>query len=218
MKAYKGMGMDGWVARWYARTRQNDIADFRQQARLVAGQLTPGAHLLEVAPGPGFFSIELARLGRYTITGLDVSTTFVEIAQANARTAGVAFDFRQGNASAMPFADASFDFTYCSAAFKNFSDPVGALNEMYRVLRPGGQAIIDDLRKDVSPDDIDAYIRQSGRTAFDAWLTGWTFRCMLIKRAYARDELKAMAAESRFGSCDIATNDIGVEVRLAKLA
>jgi ubiquinone/menaquinone biosynthesis C-methylase UbiE len=218
MKAYKGLGMDGWIARWYARTRENDIEDFRQQARMVASRLSPSARVLEVAPGPGFFSIELARLGPYTVTGLDVSATFVEIATTNAQHAGVSVDFRRGNASAMPFADHAFDLVYCSAAFKNFSQPVEALNEMYRVLRPGGEAIIDDLRKDVSRDTVDAYVKQSGRRALDAWLTTWTFRNMLIKRAYSTDDFSAMAAKSRFGSCDITSNPIGLEVRLLRPA
>jgi ubiquinone/menaquinone biosynthesis C-methylase UbiE len=217
MKAYKGLGMDGWIARWYARTRENDIEDFRQQARMVASRLSPGARVLEVAPGPGFFSIELAQLGPYTVTGLDVSATFVEIATTNALRAGVSVDFRQGNASAMPFADRAFDFVYCSAAFKNFSQPVEALNEMHRVLRPGGEAIIDDLRKDVSRDTVDAYVKQSGRRALDAWLTTWTFRHMLIERAYTTDDFRAMAAKSRFGSCDITSNAIGLEVHLSRV-
>jgi ubiquinone/menaquinone biosynthesis C-methylase UbiE len=217
MKAYKGLGMDGWIARWYARTRENDIEDFRQQARMVASRLSAGARVLEVAPGPGFFSIELAHLGPYTVTGLDVSATFVEIATTNALRAGVSVDFRQGNASAMPFADHAFDLVYCSAAFKNFSQPVEALNEMYRVLRLGGEAIIDDLRKDVSRDAVDAYVKQSGRRALDAWLTTWTFRHMLIERAYTTDDFSAMAAKSRFGSCDITSNTIGLEVRLNRV-
>src|SRR6516164_3317171 len=102
MKPYKGMGMDGFVARWYTRTRAHDMESFREQARSVAARLTPGARVLEVAPGPGFFAIELAKLGPFTITGLDVSRTFVQIATENARAAGVAVDFQLGNASAMP--------------------------------------------------------------------------------------------------------------------
>jgi hypothetical protein len=87
---------------------------------------------------------------------------------------------------------------------------------MYRVLRPGGEAIVHDLRKDVSSDEIDAYVKQSGRRALDAWLTRWTFRTMLIKRAYTTDELIAMARHSRFGSADMTTSSIGVEVRLLR--
>ena len=215
-KPWKGKGMEGWTARWYARTRRNDLEEFRRQARSVAEQLPTGGNVLEVAPGPGFFAVELAKLGDFQITGLDVSRTLVEIATENARKAGVRIDFRLGNASAMPFADDSFDFVYCSAAFKNFSEPVRALDEMQRVLRPGGAAVIADLRKDVSLDEIDSYVKQSGRSRMDAWMTKWAFRCMLIKRAYTQEDFIRMAGQSRFRSCQIRVGPIGLEVRLTK--
>ncbi len=217
-KPWKGRGMEGWTARWYARTRSKDMEDFSRQAHVVAGQLPAGADVLEVAPGPGFFAVELARLGDFKITGLDVSRTLVEIASETARQAGVKVDFRQGNASAMPFADDSFDFVYCSAAFKNFSEPVKALDEMQRVLRPGGVALISDLRKDVPLEEIDAYVKKSGRSLIDAWLTRWAFRTMLIKRAYTQGELIHMAGQSRFGKCQITIESIGLEARFKKAA
>ena len=134
-KGYQGVGMEGWRARWYARTRLNEIDDFRREAKKVAAKLGQESDLLEVAPSPGYFSIELAKLGNFHITGMDISRTFIEIASQNARRAGVNIAFRLGNASAMPFLDESFDFVYCSAAFKNFPEPVEAMNEIYRVLR-----------------------------------------------------------------------------------
>ena len=220
-KAWKGAGMEGSIARWYNRTRSKDMEDFRREASRIAGHLPEGASVLEVAPGPGFFSIELARLGnlkpgRFKITGLDVSRTFVEIAAENASKAGVAVDFQHGNASAMPFADDSFDFIYCSAAFKNFTEPVKALDEMHRVLRPAGQAVVVDLRKNVSVEDINDFVNRSGRSGFDAWITKWTLRHMLIKRAYTQETLIQMAQQSRFGSCEITTDGLGIELRLAK--
>src|SRR5262249_51929601 len=120
-------------------------------------------------------------------------------------------DFRLGSASAMPFADELFDFTYCSAAFKNFSEPVEALNEMHRVLRPGGQAVIEDLRKDVSVDEIDRYVKSSGRRVFDAWMTKWTFRLVLIRRAYTKDEFLRLAEASKFGRCEVRTASIAYQ-------
>ncbi len=192
--------------------------DFRREARTVADHLRAGSNVLEVAPGPGFFAIELAKLGDFKITGLDISRTFVEIARENARSAGVAVDFRLGNASAMAFDDETFDFLYCSAAFKNFSEPLQALDEMYRVLRPGGEAVVADLLKDVSLGAIDDYVRKSGRSKLDAWLTRWVFRCLLIKRAYTREELNRLAEQSRFGSCLIEDGPIGLELRFTKPA
>jgi 2-polyprenyl-3-methyl-5-hydroxy-6-metoxy-1,4-benzoquinol methylase len=87
-KVWKGKGMEGTVARWYARTRRNDMLDFRRDAKAVAECLSIGCHVLEVAPGPGFFAVELAKLGDFKITGLDISRTLVEIATENARKRG----------------------------------------------------------------------------------------------------------------------------------
>ena len=217
-KAYKGAGMEGWVARWYTRTRRNDMAEYRQQAGAIAVRLPAGCDLLEVAPGPGFFAVELLKLGDFKIAGLDISHTLVEIAKKNAASAGANIDFRLGNVSAMPFTDQSFDFIYCSAAFKNFSQPVEALDEMYRVLRPGGAAVIVDLAKDTPLAEIDAFVRKSGRNRFDAWLTRWAFRSMLLKRAYTREAFVQMAERSRFGGCEIVRASIGLEVRLGRAA
>lgn len=96
----------------------------------------------EVAPGPGYTIIELAKLGEYTITGMDLSFAFVEIGKKNAEEDGVEIKFCQGNVSAMPFKNEEFDFIFNRAAFKNFLDPAGALNEMYRVLKENGKVLI----------------------------------------------------------------------------
>jgi ubiquinone/menaquinone biosynthesis C-methylase UbiE len=215
-KAYKGSGMEGQTARWYARTRGNDVEEFRRQAHDIAKRLPRGCELLEVAPGPGYFAIELATLGDFKITGLDISQTFVQIASEHSRNAGVRIDFRQGSASAMPFSDEAFDFIYCAAAFKNFTEPVKALDEMHRVLRPGAAAVVMDLRKDVSLDQIDSYVDRSGRSWFDGWTTKQIFRRVLVKRAYTKEQFAHMAQESRFGGCEIREQDISLEIELRK--
>jgi ubiquinone/menaquinone biosynthesis C-methylase UbiE len=192
------------------------MEDFRHQAQAVAARLPAGSSVLEVAPGPGFFAVELAKLGDFGITGLDISRTFVELAKENARNAGVKIDFRFGNASSLPFPREFFDFIYCAAAFKNFAEPVKALDEMHRVLRPRGEALVVDLRKDVPLDELETYLKQSGRSRFDAWLTNWIFRRMLIKRAYTREQFLRMAEQSSFGACQITVSAIGFEVRFRK--
>jgi ubiquinone/menaquinone biosynthesis C-methylase UbiE len=207
--------MEGLIARWYARNTGRNIEAFRKDAREIARQLPGGGAVLEVAPGPGFLAIELARLGPYRIVGLDISRSFVRIATENAAKAGVEVTFREGNASSMPFESDSFDFVYCRAAFKNFGEPVRALHEMYRVLKPGGQAVIHDLRRDASPDGIKAAVQGMGlgwlNSLLTRWILGW-----LRKRAYSPDDLRRMAGETPFRTCEINCDRIGLEASLGK--
>ena len=213
-KGYKGMGMDGYIARWYANLTEKNMADFRKDAQMVASNLREGAAVLEVAPGPGYLAIALAQLGKYDITGLDISATFVEIAQAKAKEAGVTVNFQQGNASQMPFADTTFDFIVCRAAFKNFSEPVQALDEMHRVLKPGGKAVIIDMRGDASDDDMNREVNKMGLGTINRFITKWTFKHMLVKRAYTQVQFSKMVAQSRFKTCTVREDGIGLEVWL----
>ena len=214
-KGYKGLGMEGAIATWYTKNTGRDLRRFIMVAQRVTHGVAPGGRVLEVAPGPGFCAIEIAKCGR-VVTGLDISESFVRIAGENAKKAGVAVDFRHGNASIMPFTDASFDFVVCVAAFKNFSDPVGALNEIHRVLVPGGQASIYDLRKDAPRDAIATEVREMHLSTINAFLTRWTFRFVLLKRAYTRAALEKMVAASRFGTCEVGSDGVGFELRLTK--
>jgi ubiquinone/menaquinone biosynthesis C-methylase UbiE len=172
--------------------------------------------VLEVAPGPGYFAIELARLGDYRITGLDISQTFVEIAKRNAAQANVQVDFRRGNASGMPFTSDSFDFLLCRAAFKNFAAPLGALREMHRVLKPGGRAMIIDLRKDSSNASVSQAVDEMKLGAVNTFLTKGAFRFMLLRRAYPKNDFEQMIAETRFDRVEIRESHIGLEILLDK--
>lgn len=216
-KAYKGIGMNGVIAKWYASITRKGLDAYRKDAQLVAEHLAEGASVLEAASGPGYLAIELAKLDRYRVTGLDISAKFVEIAQANAQAEGVAVDFRLGNAAEMPFDEESFDFVVCRAAFKNFAQPVHALDEMYRVLRPGGQALILDLRGDVSVEEVNHHVdRELNLSGINAFMTKWAFRSMLIRRAYTRDQFRAFASQSAFGACELEDDAIGVRVWLRR--
>src|SRR5258708_12387112 len=197
-KPYKGLPMEGIIATWYARNTANDVREPRKCAGTVADRLKPGARVLEVAPGPGYLAIAIAKMGDYSSSGVDSSHAFVRIAAENARKAGVSVDFRHGDAAHMPFPDESFDFVVCRAAFKNFSDPVGALNEIHRVLAHGGRASIIDLRKDASPAAIDDEVAGMHLSALNAKLTRWTFRAMLFKTAYSRKPTDALVSQRRF--------------------
>ena len=215
-KGYRGPGMEGFIARWYARTTGRHMAGYREGAEQVAARLPGGGRVLEVAPGPGYLAVELAKLGPYRVTGLDISRTFVEMARRNAGAAGVAVAFEHGNAAAMPFDAGSFDFVVCRAAFKNFSEPVAALNEMHRVLAPGGTALVLDLRPDASPAAIAEYVKGTGLGWFNSLLTKWTFKHILLKRAYSQAQFREMVTQTPFRTCDIREDSIGLAVSLVK--
>jgi ubiquinone/menaquinone biosynthesis C-methylase UbiE len=216
VKAYKGIGMEGLIAKWYAANTRKGMEDFRALARRVAGQLAPGSSVLELAPGPGYFAIELAKLSSYQITGLDISRSFVDIARRNADQEKVVVDFRQGDASHTPFADESFDFLLCRAAFKNFSEPLLAVREMYRILKKGGCGIIIDLRRDASQKSINEFVDQMGLSWASSISAKLTFRFMLLKRAYTRDEFEKFIAQSPFHQAEIEETPIGLEITLQK--
>ena len=215
-KGYRGLPMEWFLARWYARNTARNMADYRKAAEVVAGQVAAGASVLEVAPGPGYLAIELAKLGPYRVAGLDISKSFVQMATANAMGAGVAVTFHHGDAARMPFDPESFDFIVCRAAFKNFAAPVQALREMHRVLKPGGRALIIDLRPDASAEAIAAHVKDMKLGWINSLLTRLIFKYMLLKRAYTQEQFRQMASQTPFGVCEIREDPIGLAVSLTK--
>jgi len=215
MKAYKGMGMEGSVARWYDRTTRKDMPEVKALAARIAAVLPASSTVLEVAPGPGFLSIELAKRG-FHVHAVDISKTFVEIAARNAAAEGVNVQIELGNAAALPVADASVDFAVCRAAFKNFTEPVKALAEMRRVLRPGGTALLIDMRRDVNVKELKRYVNGLDVGLLNRWFMLFAFRAMLIKRAYPIEEVRRMAAEAGWVQPHIETNALGFEAWLTK--
>lgn len=104
----------------------------------------PDSRVLDIACGPGFLTLEFAEVAK-SVVGFDATDTFLEHARKEAdRRAMSNVEFRQGNATALPFADASFDVVSCRAAFHHFPEPERQLAEMARVLAPGGRILIAD--------------------------------------------------------------------------
>ena len=130
----------GMRATWMA-------GDFGVIARLVGGTagepfaqqiaLSPRDRVLDVACGTGNVSLPLAR-GGAVVTGVDIAPNLLEQARVRAAEAGLAIRFEEGDAEALPYADASFDVvtSMFGAMFAPRPELVAA--EMARVLRSGG--------------------------------------------------------------------------------
>jgi SAM-dependent methyltransferase len=112
-----------------------------------------GARVLEVGCGPGHLAIRMARQLGLDVTGLDPA--MIEVARANAERAADD-DRRQpafvlGDVASLPFQDASFDLVVSTLSMHHWADPRAGLSEIGRVLRPGGRALVWDLRPGLVP-------------------------------------------------------------------
>lgn len=215
-KPHADRPIEGMMAKWYAANTGEMMQQYVDLAARIARQLPEGSRVLEVAPGPGYFCIELAKRGAYAITGMDLSRTFVKMAAEKAAAAGVKAQFVEGSASNMPFPKESFDFLLCRAAFKNFADPVGALKEMCRVLRPGGRGLLIDLSRDAQPNEVSRAVDEMGLSTVNRLLTKLTFRTFLIRSAYTRGEFEQMLAHTEFRRVEIEANGLGFEIWMTK--
>ena len=215
-KPHADRGIEGLAAKWYAANTGEMMKEYVDLAQRIAGEIAEGSAVLEVAPGPGYFCIELAKRGAYAVTGVDISHTMVRIAAKKAAEAGVRVEFKQGSASKLPFPSQSFDFLLCRAAFKNFAKPVDALQEMCRVLRPGGRALIIDLKRNASPEEISRGLDEMHLSPVNRLLTKLVFRTMLIKSAYTKEEFQEMLWEASFSAYEIREDYMGFEIWMTK--
>jgi ubiquinone/menaquinone biosynthesis C-methylase UbiE len=212
-RRFQDLGIEGEKAKYYDHmTRDHRIDELRRQAKEIAGHIKDGDSVLEVAPGAGYLSIELSKLGRYTITGMDISTDLVEICKKNALAAGARIDFQQGNVSAMPFRAGTFHFVFCVLAFKNFKEPTKALEEMYRVLKPGGMALMMDLNRKASMKATKKVAEGMGLRGMTAYIAGAIQR----SGSYSRNEFEAFISRTEFKHHEIRESEMGFSIYLWK--
>ncbi|MCC5598509.1 methyltransferase domain-containing protein [Nostoc favosum] len=102
--------------------------------------LRPGMKLLDCGCGPGTITLGLAKaIFPGMLTGIDREASQIQIAAEAAFTQGVSnANFLEANIYALPFPDNSFDAIFSHALFEHLKEPVQALRELWRVLKPGG--------------------------------------------------------------------------------
>lgn len=122
--------------------------DVRRRRALVRDALAarPGERILDVGCGPGFYVEELLdEVGpEGTVVGIDASPQMLAAAAERcARHSNVSF--RQGDATALPAPEESFDAALCVQVLEYVADPTAALAQMHRALRPGGRVVVWDV-------------------------------------------------------------------------
>ncbi len=145
-KARKVRAMFGEIAPRYDLLNRLLSGGVDQRWRRLAVRLATEKaprRILDVATGTGDVALLLKR-ARPTaeVVGGDFTPQMLELARAKATRAGVDVRFVEADALALPFADASFDAITVAFGFRNFADYERGLAEFFRVLAPGGRAVI----------------------------------------------------------------------------
>lgn len=121
------------AAAFMARRRAETHAAF------FLGHLRAGMTILDCGCGPGTITLGLAeRVGPGMVIGIDAEPSQVEMARKNARSSGVSVRFEVASVYEITFPGNSFDAAFSSALFEHLREPVRALGEIRRVLKPGG--------------------------------------------------------------------------------
>ena len=127
-------------------------------------------HILDIGSGIGGPARYIAQRFGARVTGIDLTAEFCEVARHLTRALGLAdrVDFKQGDALAMPFADASFDGAYSMNVSMNIADKARFYAEIHRVLRPRGWLVLSEIAQ--GPGGAPAYPTPWARTAESSFL------------------------------------------------
>ena len=103
--------------------------------------LQPDSRVLELDPGPGYFSVEVARsLPRGRLILVDVQAEMLDMARDRMQSAGLTnAEYLLGDAVSLPLETDSVDVVFLVAVLGEVAEPRVALREIHRVLRPGGK-------------------------------------------------------------------------------
>jgi len=178
-------------------------ADGDGMARTLAA-CDPGARMrvLDVACGPGIVACALAPHAGH-VTGIDLTPAMIE--QGRQRQKALALknmDWQVGRATALPFADASFDRVVTRYSLHHMTDPLAVVAEMLRVCRPGGRIVVIDATP--APECQAAYDRME------------TLRDPSHTNALTRQQLRGLG--STLGLVEAATDFYRLDARLDTLA
>ena len=118
------------------------------QELLACAALHAGERVLDVACGTGIVArLAAQRVGPSGyVMGVDLNAAMIETARTQTPPAGVPVEWREGDAHALPCADATFDVVCCQQGLQFFPDKPHALREMHRVLGPGGRLVLSVWR------------------------------------------------------------------------
>ena len=175
---------------------------------IIKAGITSGL-ALELGPGPGYLGLEWLKktTGTY-LKGLDISENMIEIATQNAREYGFMdrVEYVRGDACEMPFEDAFFDAVFSNGSLHEWARPDEIINEIGRVLKPGGRYCITDMKRNMSP-FVKSFL----------WIMAKPrnirpYLVSSINAAYTKDEIEELLSGTKLSGWQIDENPIGLTI------
>lgn len=175
---------------------------------IIKSGITEGL-ALEIGPGPGYLGLEwLKNTEGAQLKGLDISADMIAIAERNAEEYGLRerIEYVQSSGDKMPFDNTLFDAVFTNGSLHEWAEPKNTLNEIWRVLKPGGRVFISDLRRDMSfLLKWFLYIATKPKEIRPGLISS-------INAAYTPDELKDLIKDTKLANCEVAGNLIGLKI------
>lgn len=158
--------MLGYEDAWLDGIPESTIASFAGTGNPFSlGVLSAGEHVVDVGCGAGIDSLIAARMvgASGTVVGVDMTPAMLDKARTNAAAAGFTNTrFHQGLAESLPVEDGWADVVISNGVLNLFPDKLAALQEMARVLKPGGRLQIGDIL-------VDKEVGEKGKRNIDLW-------------------------------------------------
>ena len=156
----------GYEEEWLDGVPEATIASFAGTGNPFSlGALNPGEHVVDVGCGAGIDSMIAARMVAPTgsVVGVDMTPAMIEKARAGGNEAGLDnLEFRQALAESLPVADNWADVVISNGVLNLFPDKLAGLQEMARVLKPGGRLQIGDIL-------VQKAVPQKGKQDINLW-------------------------------------------------
>jgi ubiquinone/menaquinone biosynthesis C-methylase UbiE len=138
--------------------------------------------------------------------GLDISGAAIRVAHKNLE--GMKVDLREGSIESTSYDDDFFDIVTCNASMSYWRNPISCFDEIYRILKPGGSAVLFEPQKDVNIDEVveiintnladKSRLRRFAASSLHRFAFRWGHKLGL--RLYSVDELEAIASRSQFAN------------------
>lgn len=150
--------VDGTPGRFVPAQMQGELVEVEHLARYWwASALAGGRRVLDAGCGLGYGSVMLADAGARSVTAVDVADEIVEVAREQA---GDQVRFEVADLRSLPFGDDAFDLIICFEVIEHITDQEEALDELRRVLAPGGLIVVSSPNPDVNVPGNPHHVRE----------------------------------------------------------